>query len=100
MQSHEEISVKIHQGCCDKAVPPELFLQSSQPLLLHHPRLVLLLLHPGTFGPQNERGLSSPGSGTETARCKRGDSCQTITSLLPFRKIRGLDALHSRQGPF
>jgi hypothetical protein len=51
------------------------------------------------FYPQNEWGLSSPGSGTETARCKCGDSCQTTTSFLPFRKIRGLNALHSRQGP-
>jgi hypothetical protein len=48
----------------------ELSHQSSHPLLPHLHLRGLHLLLPGHFGPQNRRGTSSSGSGTETARFK------------------------------
>ncbi len=74
--------------------------QSSNPLPPHLPlRIPHLLLH-GHSGPQNKRGPSSYGSGTETAGFKLFRAEQTSTSVQAFQKIRCIHSLYPHPGAF
>ncbi len=77
--------------------PQGLSHKSSNPLLLHHPHLVLLL-HLGTSGPQNERGPRSARSGTVTVRFQLHWTEQTPTFVPSFRQICGIHSFHPHQG--
>jgi hypothetical protein len=52
-----------------------IFLQGIHPLLPHLHRQLLLLLHHGTFGPQNKSDRCSAGSGADTARLQLSRTC-------------------------
>ena len=99
MQSDEEIREKICQGRRNKA-GPRSFLTKAATLCFRTfiasfyvffiLELLALKMNGALAVPDPEPRLL----------CKCGDSSKTTTAFSPFRKIRGLDALHSRQGPF
>jgi len=100
MQTNEEIREKICEGNRYKTGSRCFLTKAANPLLLHLPLRILLLLLPGHSGPQNKWGPGSSGSRTETARLKLHRTEQITTIVQAFRKIRSIHALHSHQGAF